>query len=295
MNYQILLYYKYVEIGDPEEFLKDQKALCGKLNLKGRILIAGEGINGTVEGLVSDTEEYIRLMNDDLRFINMHFKKSSGTGQAFPKLSIKLRDDIVSNHIKDLGLNPNKITGKYLTPEELHEWIKSGKRFFMVDMRNDYETAIGFFKGSILAPFENFRDMPKILPEIEHLKGETILTVCTGGVRCEKASGFLLQNGFNDVYQLYGGIVSYMEKYPNEDFLGKLYVFDGRVTMGFNTEDPKHVVVGKCSKCGTPADNYYDCKNVFCEGKRHFISCKECIFQYQGFCSHNCFSGPPVN
>lgn len=287
MKYQILLYYQYVDIENPKDFLKAQKGLCEKLNLKGRILIAKEGINGTVEGLVSDTEEYIGFMIQDSRFKNMHFKKSIGTGNAFPKLSVKLRDDIVSNHIKDLKLDPAKVTGKYLQPEELHEWIKSGKRFFMVDMRNEYETAVGYFKGSILAPFENFRDMPKILPEIEHLRGETILTVCTGGVRCEKASGFLLQNGFNDVYQLYGGIVSYMEKYPNEDFLGKLYVFDGRITMGFNTEDPKHVIVGKCSKCGKSADTYYDCKNVACEGKRHFISCKGCIEKSKGFCDED--------
>ncbi len=287
MSYQILLYYKYVSIDDPNTFAKEHTQLCTELALTGRIIIAKEGINGTVEGSVENTEKYIQLMMDDPRFADTHFKKSEGTGQAFPKLSIKVRDEIVSGHLTQ-DINPAVKTGKYITPEELHQWIHSDKCFYMVDMRNDYEHAVGYFKDSILAPFRNFRDLPKVLPVLESLKGETIVTVCTGGVRCEKASGFLVEQGFQDVYQLYGGIVSYMEKYPNEDFLGKLYVFDGRVTIGFSTDDPQHVVVGKCKECGQSADRYYDCKNVFCKGKRHFISCDDCFKKTQGYCSVNC-------
>ncbi len=287
-KYQVLLYYLYVPVADPEKLRQEQLELCLKLNLLGRIIVSGEGINGTVEGLAQDTKKYMEIMDKDLRFTGMHFKKSRGTGSAFSKLSVKARDDIVSNAVKELELNPNQLTGKYLTPEELHGWIHSGRKFFMVDMRNDYETAVGYFKDSILAPFQNFRDLPKVLEKLESLKGETVVTVCTGGVRCEKASGFLIKNGFEDVYQLCGGIVSYMEKYPNEDFLGKLYVFDGRVTMGFNTHSPNHVIVGKCSKCNKSADTYYDCKNVYCRGRRHFISCGECIKKTGGFCSPNC-------
>src|SRR3989344_104799 len=283
--FQVLLYYEYTPIDDPKKLVEDQKALCEKLNLKGRILIAKEGINGTVEGKLEDTEKYIRLMIKDLRFRNMHFKKSEGTGSVFPKLSIKIRDDIVSSALKDLKLNPREVSGKYISPEELHSWIQSKKEFFIVDMRNDYETDVGYFKGSILPGFENFRDLPKVLPILKDLKGKTIVTVCTGGVRCEKASGFLVQNGFKNVYQLLGGIVSYMEKYPNEDFLGSLYVFDGRVTMGFNMEDPQHIVVGRCKYCSAPAEDYYDCKNLYCVGKRHFIACSDCIKETKGYCS----------
>src|SRR6185369_5737909 len=116
---------------------------------------------------------------------------------------------------------PNKLTGKRLKPEELHDWINSDKEFYIVDMRNGYEHLAGYFKGSILPAMDNFRDLPAFLKQIEHLKNKTVLTVCTGGVRCEKASGYLLANGFSDVYQLDGGIVTYMESYPNEDFLGK--------------------------------------------------------------------------
>lgn len=151
-------------------------------------------------------------------------------------------------------------------------------------MRNAYEFKVGHFENSILPPMENFRDLPKVVEQIKHLKNKTVLTVCTGGVRCEKASGFLVANGFNNVYQLYGGIVSYMEKYPNEDFLGKLYVFDGRITMGFNTEDSKHKIVGKCSICGKSADTYRDCVNLHCPNKRHYVACDDCDEKSNGYC-----------
>src|SRR3989338_6600047 len=289
-KFQILLYYKYIQINDPGRLKKDQDELFRGLNLKGRIIVASEGINGTLEGLTEDTEKYIRLMMNDERLKNVHFKKSEGTGSAFPKLSIKVRSDIVSQKLEEFKLDPAKETGKYLHPEELHEWIHNGKEFYLVDMRNDYETEVGYFKGSIFAPFENFRDLPKVLHILQELTGKTIVTVCTGGVRCEKASAFLIKNGFKDVYQLFGGIVTYMEKYPNEDFVGKLYVFDGRVTMGFNTDSPMHKVVGRCTVCFENADTYYDCKNLYCQGKRHFISCERCIEKSFGYCQ-KCVSG----
>lgn len=283
-KYKILLYYKYVEINDPYKFMEDHSNLCQRLNLKGRIIVASEGLNGTVEGLRKDTEKYIEELTRDLRFSDIHFKKSSSDGNAFSKLSIKVRNEIVSAHLGN-DINPSRVTGKYLAPQELHNWLHSKRRFFIVDMRNDYETAVGYFNNSLLAPFRNFRDLPKVLPILESLKNETMVTVCTGGVRCEKASGFLVENGFKNVYQLYGGIVSYMEKYPNEDFLGSLYVFDGRVTMGFNLENRQHVVVGRCKFCKAPAEKYFDCQNLYCQGKRHFISCNKCIEKTKGFCS----------
>ena len=288
-DHQVLLYYKYINIDNPVELQKSQKELCEKLGLKGRIIIATEGINGTLEGNKENTEEYVKELLSDSRFSDVHMKRSVGTGSAFPKLSIKVRDEIVSAHLGDNDVNPSIVTGKHLKPEELHEWYLSGKEFYIVDMRNDYEQKVGHFKDSILAPLSNFRDLPKVIPQIESLKNKTILTVCTGGVRCEKASGFLVKNGFTDVYQLYGGIVSYMEKYPNEDFLGKLYVFDGRIVIGFNLDDPKHKVVGKCDKCGNPSDNYIDCYNPKCnKPTRHFICCKECIEIEEAYCSDEC-------
>jgi UPF0176 protein len=287
--YEILLYYKYTNIAEPEALKATQEELCKNLNLKGRIIIAKEGINGTVEGLQEHTQKYIDELVKDSRFSDIHFKRSVGTGKAFPKLSIKVRSEIVSAHLGADDFSPAEITGKYMSPEELHELLKSDKEFYLIDMRNDYEFKVGYFENSILAPFSNFRDLPKILPQIEHLKDKTIVTVCTGGVRCEKASGFLVKHGFKDVYQLYGGIVSYMEKYPNQDFKGKLYVFDDRVVMGFNTTAPEHEIVGKCEKCGATSDNYLDCAYIHCKGHRHFICCENCLEKDgKAYCTDEC-------
>lgn len=286
MKYQILLYYRYTNIENPVHEMREQRRLCNRLGLKGRIIIAKEGINGTVEGTKENTEEYIKVMCEDPRFKDIDWKRSTGIGNAFPKLSIKVRDEIVSLHLGENDFHPTQVTGKYLTAEELHEWFKNKKEFFIVDMRNDYEQASGFFEGSILPKFETFRDLPKYLPKLKHLKNKTILTVCTGGVRCEKASGFLIENGFNDVYQLKNGIVTYMEKYPNEDFKGKLYVFDGRVTMGFNTNDKLHEIVGRCENCDNPSENYINCSTVGCH--RHFIMCENCLGKNITTCSKGC-------
>ena len=136
-----------------------------------------------------------------------------------------------------------------MKPEELHEWIHSGKEFYIVDMRNAYEHKVGQFEGFICPPMDNFRDLPKFIDSIAHLKEKVVLTVCTGGVRCEKASGYLITTRIQKRISTRWGIVSYMEKYPNEDFKGKLYVFDQRVMMGFYTDDPKHQVVGRCEGC----------------------------------------------
>ncbi len=296
MEYQIILFYKYVYIADPEAVKASQMEICTCLDLKGRCIIAGEGINATYEGTTKNIEEYIKELEKDSRFLNIHYKKSSGTGNAFPKLSIKVRKEIVSLNLGICDINPNKITGIHLKPEELHEWlalsnvegIKNKKEFYIVDMRNVYEHKVGYFENSILPPIENFRDLPKVVEQLKHLKNKTVLTVCTGGVRCEKASGFLITQGFTDVYQLDGGIVSYMEKYPNEDFKGKLYVFDKRVTMALYTDDLKHEIVGKCDVCGEQSENYVNCDNPVCH--RHFISCLKCLAQNdnKAFCPGGC-------
>ncbi len=170
--YQILLFYKYTPIEDPQALANEQRALCQRLNLKCRSTIAKEGVNVTLEGKTENTEEYIRIMKADPRFTDIHFKKSPGTGNAFPKVSIKVRDEIVSLGLGENDFSPTQVTGKYLQTEELHDWFKSKKEFYIVDMRNDYEHAVGRFAGSILPKLGNFRDLPEVLPELESLKNK---------------------------------------------------------------------------------------------------------------------------
>ncbi len=286
MEYKILLYYKYVHIENPVKFCEEHKLLLETLGLNGRIIIAEEGINGTVEGTSENCAKYISNLKSDPRFEDMDIKVSEGTGTAFPKLSCKVRSEIVSAHLGNEDLNPNEVTGKYLSVDELHQWYEDGKDFIIIDMRNNYEHLVGHFKNSILPNMDNFRDLPKFLPDLDKYKDKTVVTVCTGGVRCEKASGYLVKHGFKDVYQLHNGMVTYMEKYPNTNFLGLLYVFDGRVVMGFKTDDPSRTIVGKCEICQCPSELYHNCDNLMCH--KHFIACKDCADENGMFYCSEC-------
>lgn len=286
-EYEVLLFYKYTHIADPQQLMEQQRMLCNKLQLTGRIIIAEEGINATLEGTKDKTKQYQNILLADPRFSETDIKCSEGTGEAFPKLSIKVRDEIVSAHLGASDINPYVVTGKYLTADELHEWFEQGREFYIVDMRNDYEQKSGYFENSMLSQFGNFRDLPSILPKLKNLKHKTVVTVCTGGVRCEKASGFLVNNGFTDVYQLYGGIVTYMEKFPNRHYKGKLYVFDNRILMGFNAQDPSYEMVGRCDLCGELSEMYVNCAYDPCH--EHFIACEDCMLSTgKVYCSKPC-------
>jgi UPF0176 protein len=288
-EFTIILFYKYVEIENPEALRQAQHDLARKLNLKGRVIVAKEGINATLEGTTENIEKYLKEFLADERFSNTHIKKSAGTGNAFPKLKVKIRPEIVSLGLEN-DIDPNQTTGKHIKPEDLKKWYESGEDFQVVDMRNDYEYNVGRFKNSVMPRLTNFRDIPRVLDELSGLKNKKVVTVCTGGVRCEKASGLLVREGFKDVYQLDGGIVTYMEKFPAQEFEGKLYVFDNRITMDFdsvNNLGGNHVVVGKCDKCSVPSERYVNCRNPECN--KHFICCEKCSeSDGKSYCSFSC-------
>lgn len=295
---QVILFYKYTPVENPEHLAMWNRGICKALGFKGRILIAKEGINGTLEGEKAKTEIYMEALKGlslsrDTRgmgnFRDIKFKTSPGTGEAFPKMKIKVRDEIVAVKLGEEDVNPNVMTGKHLRPEELRKWYENNEDFVVVDMRNGYEFKVGHFKNSIDPEMDNSRDLPKVLPKIEHLKDKKVLTVCTGGVRCEKMSGFLVKKGFKDVYQLDGGMHSYMEKFPGKDFLGSLYTFDNRVVMDFGGD---REIVGKCDKCGEKTENYVNCKNDLCH--KHLLLCDSCVEKGGVFCGQECASKAEV-
>ena len=288
-EYTILLYYKYVRIKDPELEKVRQMDVCRALGLTGRIIVANEGINGTIEGKTEDTEKYIKWMEEDKKFKGIDWKKSVGLGDSFPRLSVKVRKEIVSLHLVDdnWDIDPQKVTGKRLKAKELDKMYESGEEFYIVDMRNDYELEVGKFTKTVFPGLKNFRDLKDRVKEIEHLKDKKVVTVCTGGVRCEKASGFLLSQGFKDVSQLHNGMVTYMKEFPNKEFKGSLYVFDKRKTITFDDKD-KHVIIGKCHYCSNPTENYFDCTYPFCH--QQFLGCPECVEENKGYCTENCKS-----
>lgn len=285
--YQVLLFYKYVDVADPEALALRVRALSAELSLTGRVIIAYEGINGTLEGTVENTEKFVSEFFADERFADVQVKRSRGEGNSFPRLSVKVRKEIVGTGFSDEEANPRVKTAPRISPEELHSWYEEGKDFVVVDMRNDYEFASGRFKNAVEPGIFASRYLPLALEKLAPLKDKKIVTVCTGGVRCEKMAPYLMNKGFTDVQQLDGGIHSYMEKYPGKDFEGTLFTFDQRHTMDFGGD---RKIVGKCHLCSSPSETYADCADLSCH--LLFIVCDSCRnADGSAYCSAECKTG----
>nr|WP_309100042.1 rhodanese-related sulfurtransferase [Fredinandcohnia onubensis] len=290
MDYQVLLYYKYIDIDDPQAFRDQHFELCSSLGLRGRILVATEGINGTVSGTVEQTERYMEFMRSDARFSDMVFKIEKSEEHAFKKLKIKVKPEIVNLSL-DEDLNPNQITGKHLSPKEFLETLQQDD-VIILDARNTYEYDLGHFRGAIRPDIETFRELPKWVEEnLSEHKDKKILTYCTGGIRCEKFSGFLVNEGFKDVSQLEGGIITYGYDPEVKGALwdGKCYVFDERISVPVNRTG-EETVVGKCHHCGKPEERYVKCGNPECN--KHLLLCEDCEHEHYRSCSQDCKDHP---
>lgn len=284
--HHVLLYYLYTRIEDPVEFVDAQRTLCESLRLRGRIIAAPEGLNGTVSGLPADCDRYIEAMQADPRFAEMEFKVDVATKHAFPKLSVKLRSEVVSLDLGEGDIFPPEKTAGYLEPVEWREMMKR-EDVVVLDARNNYEWELGRFAGAILPDIDSFRELPNWVREHrEELKDKQILTYCTGGIRCEKFSGFLKQEGFQDVFQLHGGIVKYGKDrtVKGERFQGKCYVFDDRIGVEVNEVDRE--VVARCLHCGDLCDRYLNCAWPCCNAQ--YFCCERCEKSATGYCSPVC-------
>ncbi len=283
-DFEVLLFYKYVTIENPQELATWVRKLCEQYALTGRVIVAEEGINAILEGKTANTKAFLRKFLSDARLSDIKIKRSKGTGTAFPKLSVKVRKEIVGTHFPQEQIDPRIKTAPYIKANELRKMYESDDDFVVVDMRNTYEYASGHFKHSVNPGLENSRDLPKMLPKLEPLKHRKVITVCTGGIRCEKMSALLLSNGFEDVHQLEGGIHGYMKKFPGKDFLGTLYTFDGRLTVDFGGN---REVIGKCYLCDNPTERYVNCANPACH--LHFLVCDSCVTpDGNAYCSNDC-------
>lgn len=276
-GYEVLLYYKFTPVADPKFEARQHKLVCAGLGLRGRILIAAEGINGTVAGTRSAVREYVEYMNAHPAFSGTDFKRSHADKLPFGKLIVKARDEMVTlGCAVDLGKK-----GRYITPEQLHRLYEKGEDFVIVDMRNNYEYAVGRFAGAIQPDTRVFKDLPDKIKSLEQYKDKKVITYCTGGIRCEKASALLVMADFKNVYQLEGGIVRYLEKYPDGYFEGKNFVFDGRMVT--NSDTPSGAkVLASCEHCGKACDRYIDCVRPDCH--QLFICCEQCEKVHQGLC-----------
>ncbi|MBM6613344.1 rhodanese-related sulfurtransferase [Desemzia sp. RIT804] len=289
MDYRVLLYYKYTTIEEPEEFRRQHLAFCKENDLKGRILVSEEGINGTVSGTFEATQQYMDTMHADTRFSDMVFKIDPAEGHAFKKMHVRYRPEIVSLQLED-DLDPNETTGKYLEPKEFRKALVD-ENTIVIDARNDYEYDLGHFRGAVRPDIKNFRDLPEWIRENkEKFMDKKVVTYCTGGIRCEKFSGWLLKEGFEDVGQLHGGIHTYGTDPEVQGDLwdGKMYVFDERISVPINRKE--HVIIGKDWFDGSPCERYVNCGDPKCN--RQILTSEENERKYLRGCSHECRISP---
>ncbi len=284
-SFRTLLFYKYVRIGNALQFSEEHLAFCISIGLKGRVLIAEEGINGTVSGLAEQTEKYIRHLQSDSRFADLIFKIDEEENISFARMHVRYKKEIVRFGVDAVNVWEHR--GKYLEPDE---WLsrKDDPNVVLLDVRNQVEWEVGKFKNAITLPLHHFRDLPSYLPQLNQYKDKKILAYCTGGIRCEKATAFLIENGFKDVSHLQGGIIEYGKKAGGKDFDGKCYVFDNRITVDVNSVNSS--VISTCYHCGIQSSRYVNCANDECN--KHFILCEDCGWKMQGCCSEECSHHP---
>ena len=285
MDYRVLLYYNYTKIENPEQFAKEHLALCKSLGLKGRILVAEEGINGTASGTIEATQQYMDWMHNDERFKDTWFKIDESEGHAFRKMFVRPRKELVALNLEE-DVDPLRLTGEYLDPKAFKEALLD-EDTIVLDARNDYEYDLGHFRGAIRPDIRNFRELPEWIRENkEKFMDKKVVTYCTGGIRCEKFSGWLLREGVENVAQLHGGIATYGKdpEVKGEMWDGKMYVFDDRISVEINQVDKQ--IVGKDWFDGTPCERYINCGNPSCN--RQMITSEENEAKHLGGCCYDC-------
>lgn len=275
---KVILYYKFVPVNDPPMTLLWQRELCTNLNLKGRIIISPHGINGTLGGNIEDLKRYKREMNKSVVFKGITYKWSDGSGQDFPRLSVKVRDELVSFKKPDeIKVDEKGVVGggQHLKPKALHKLVKErGDEVVFFDGRNAYEAQVGRFKKAVVPDTKTTRDFVAEIEsgKFDHIKDKPVVTYCTGGIRCEVLSVLMKNRGFEDVYQLDGGIVKYGETYGDDGLWeGNLYIFDDRMTHKFSD---KAVDIGECVHCKDKTSNFENCADVSCN--RLVLICENC-------------------
>lgn len=275
---KIILYYKFVPVKDPEMTRLWQWELCTRLALKGRIIVSEQGINGTLGGNIEALRAYKSTMNKTDVFKNITYKWSDGSAEDFPKLSVKVRKELVTFHADDeISIDESGVKngGIHLKPKQVHELLKEkGGDVVFFDGRNKYEAEIGRFKNAVVPETETTRDFIKEIedPKYDEIKDKPVVTYCTGGIRCEVLSVLMKNRGFSEVYQIDGGIVKYGETYGDGgEWQGKLHVFDGRMVTEFSD---KAKDIGVCVHCQSATSHYANCANKQCN--KLVLVCEAC-------------------
>ncbi|MGO2692977.1 oxygen-dependent tRNA uridine(34) hydroxylase TrhO [Corynebacterium variabile] len=276
---RILLYYRFTPVADPTAVMLWQRTLCESLGLRGRIIISRDGINGTVGGALASVKTYIRRTREYPGFHDMEFKWSAGSAEDFPKLSVKVRDEIVTfGAADDLEVDEHGVVGGgvHLSPTQVNDLVaERGDEVVFFDVRNAMEAAIGRFRNAVVPDATTTRDFLAELDSgrYDELKDRPVVTYCTGGVRCEVLSKLMVDRGFGEIYQLDGGIVRYGEQFGDAGLWeGSLYVFDRRMHVEFSEDAAQ---IGHCIHCGEPTNTYRNCINGDCRDM--VLICDDCV------------------
>ena len=274
---KVILYYKFVPVSDPAMTMRWQKELCSRLGLKGRIIVSVHGINGTLGGEIENLREYKREMNRSVTFKGITYKWSDGKGNEFPRLSVKVRDELVAFKVPEIKVDEKGVVGggKHLKPEQVHKLVEErGDDVVFFDGRNAYEAAVGRFKNAVVPDTKTTHDFVKEIrsKKYEDIKDKPVVTYCTGGVRCEILSVIMKEEGFKEVYQMDGGVVKYGEKYGDDGLWeGSLHIFDDRMQHRFSDKSKD---IGICVHCQGKTSNYINCANIACN--RLVLVCENC-------------------
>ena len=278
-------FYQYFPVDDPKQFRDELYKALNALKVFGRIYVAAEGINAQLSVPGSNVDVFRNYLNTIAALKNIRLNYAvDNHGKSFWVLKIKVREKIVADGITDPGFSmQNK--GSYVNAQQMNELLQQDDTI-VIDMRNHYEYEVGHFKKAIEIPSDTFREqLPMAVDMMKDKKDKNIIMYCTGGIRCEKASAYMLHHGFDHVYHLEGGIINYAREVKaaglETKFIGKNFVFDDRLGERI-TED----IVAKCHQCGKPADTHTNCKNDGCH--LLFIQCDECAKQYDGCCTVEC-------
>lgn len=261
--------YKFVSLNDHEALREPLLALLDAERIRGTLLLAAEGINGTVAGSRAAIDRLQAWFAADTRFAGIDYKESLSETQPFYRTKVKLKQEIVTLGVE--GIDPRRVVGTYVEPKDWNALI-SDPEVVVIDTRNDYEVEIGTFKGAVNPHTESFREFPDYVKNnLDPAKHKKVAMFCTGGIRCEKSTAYLKEQGFDEVYHLHGGILKYLEEVPEEDSLwqGECFVFDNRVTVDHRLQ-PGHYQL--CSACRAPLSRD-DLQSPHYE---HGVSCPHC-------------------
>lgn len=288
MEIHILLFYKFQQIEDPEYFARNHKRHCKKLGIMGKVLVAKEGVNGSVSGTKEQVEKYKKFVWSIKGFEDVWFKEELAFKHPFTKMVVRVRKEIVA---LDKNVDIRK-KGRYISPKEfleIYENMEKNKdennEIIILDARNYYEYDLGRFKNAINPNIKTFREFPDFVESFKENKDKKVVIYCTGGIRCEKASAYMSERGFSNVYQLEGGIINFCQQFPNTIWEGKCFVFDKRLMTDLNQ---KNKPITKCKNCGEICDLYKNCKNVYCD--KLVIICAKCQEKLHGCCSKKCLN-----